>query len=233
MVQREGRAILHDISLTIDAHDFITVIGPNGAGKSMLLQCLMGFYEPDQGRVSRRPSLRIGYVPQRFVVDAVMPVTVNGFLSMRKSATEAARHRVMEEMGVAAVLHQPLHLLSGGTLQRVLLARALLDEPELLVLDEPAQNLDIAGQIALYQLLEQLYEKRRLAIFMVSHDLHLVMSRTRRVICLFHHICCSGEPHVVTQDPEFTSLFGPDMAHMMAVYQHAHNHRHGVEPDAG
>ena len=123
-------------------------------------------------------------------------------------------------------MNKPLHVLSGGELQRVLLARSLLGEPELLVLDEPAQNLDISGQLEFYKLLEKIYLERPLSILMVSHDLHMVMATTKQVVCLFHHICCSGEPQAVTKDPEFISLFGKDMANMMAVYQHSHNHSH-------
>ena len=119
-----------------------------------------------------------------------------------------------------------MSVLSSGELQRVLLARSLLNNPELLVLDEPAQNLDIAGQLTFYKLLETIYASHDLSILMVSHDLHLVMASTKQVVCLFHHICCSGEPHAVTKDPEFISLFGNDMANMVAVYQHSHNHTH-------
>lgn len=133
---------------------------------------------------------------------------------------------VAQEMGIEHLLRTPLYVLSGGELQRVLLVRSLMDNPELLVLDEPAQNLDIASQLTFYKLLERIYTERSLSILMISHDLHMVMAATKKVICLFHHICCSGEPHVVTQDPEFISLFGSDMANMMSVYQHSHNHTH-------
>lgn len=135
-------------------------------------------------------------------------------------------NETVAETGIEGLLDAQLHGLSGGELQRVLLARALLNTPELLVLDEPAQNLDIVGQIAFYKLLENIYKKRPLAILMVSHDLHMVMAATKKVICLFHHICCSGEPQVVTRDPAFTALFGTDMAKMLAVYHHEHNHSH-------
>jgi zinc transport system ATP-binding protein len=225
-VIRQGKHILKDVTLEIGQRDFITLVGPNGAGKSMLLTCLMGFYAPDSGTIQRKPGLRIGYVPQRLVPDHTMPITVGRFLTLRKHASSNAIRQVAEETSIAAILGKPLHVLSGGELQRTLLARALLDNPELLVLDEPAQNLDISGQLAFYKLLERIYAERLLSIFMVSHDLHMVMASTKTVVCLFHHICCSGEPHVVTQDPEFISLFGHDMARMMAVYSHHHGHEH-------
>ncbi len=231
-VFRERRAILKDVSFTIGERDFITVIGPNGAGKSMLLKCLMGFYEPDKGGVVRKRGVKIGYVPQSLTVDRVMPITVRRFLTLRKRADDPAIRKAGEETAVRALLAKPLHALSGGELQRVLLTRALLDSPELLILDEPAQNLDVSGQLAFYKLLERIYAERDLSILMVSHDLHLVMSCTRKVVCLFHHVCCSGEPQAVAKDPQFISLFGDDMARMMTVYHHTHDHRHDAGSNA-
>lgn len=226
---RRGKHILRDVSLMVGERDFVTVVGPNGAGKSMLLKALMGLEVVDSGTVTRAPDLRLGYVPQRLVPDPAIPLTVRRFLYLRKRVPEGALLQVAEETGVAAHLDCALAVLSGGELQRVLLARALLDSPDLLVLDEPAQNLDVGGQLAFYKLLEKLYRERGFSILMVSHDLHLVMASTRRVVCLFHHVCCSGEPHVVTRDPEFTALFGDDMARMMAVYHHEHHHDHEEE----
>jgi zinc transport system ATP-binding protein len=231
-VIRQGKQILKDVSVTVGAHDFITIIGPNGAGKSMLLKCLMGLYKPEEGSIVRKNGLRIGYVPQRLMADHTMPITVRRFLSLRKKADAASLQKAAHETGIGDILGRQLSVLSGGELQRVLLARSLLDNPELLVLDEPAQNLDISGQISFYKLLERIYNERKLSILMVSHDLHMVMASTKQVVCLFHHICCSGEPHVVTQDPEFISLFGRDMANMMSVYQHSHNHKHDGENHA-
>jgi len=225
-VIRGQRAILQDVSLHVAEEDFVTLIGPNGAGKSMLLQCLMRFYTPEQGSVQQRPGLRIGYMPQRLLPDAGMPIRVERFLRLRRQAPPATMDVVAAETGVSALLQRDLHVLSGGELQRVLLARALLGDPHLLVLDEPAQNLDIAGRVAFYKLLQHVYRRRRLGILMVSHDLHMVMASTRRVICLYHHVCCSGAPHLITRDPAFISLFGDDTARMMAVYHHSHDHRH-------
>ncbi len=232
VVIRQGTTILKNVSLTIGERDFITIIGPNGAGKSMLLQCLMGFYKPDSGLVTRRKDLKIGYVPQCFTPDHTMPITTKRFLRIRKKTDILSLKKISEETNIKYVLEKPLSVLSGGELQRVLLARSLLDKPKLLVLDEPAQNLDISSQLAFYKLLGRIYDKKKLSILMVSHDLHMVMASTKQVVCLFHHVCCSGEPQVVTKDPEFISLFGNDMANMMAVYQHSHHHHHEREGDA-
>ncbi len=191
---RDQQAVLENVSLTVGERDFITIIGPNGAGKSTLLKCLLGIYQPDKGVVTRKKNLQIGYVPQSVTADYSMPITAQRFLSLNKKCTPDFMRDISAKTNIENVIEKPLHALSSGQLQRVLLARALLDEPELLVLDEPAQNLDITGQLDFYQLLEQIYKERLLSILIVSHDLHLVMSRTKQVVCLFHHICCSGEP---------------------------------------
>ena len=225
-VVRLKEQILKDISIRIGEHDFITVIGPNGAGKSMLLKCLLGFYQPNTGSVMRRKNLRIGYMPQHLGFHRSMPISVERFLRLRKKVDALELKNILEETGTKRLIRRSLSVLSGGELQRVLLARSLLNDPDLLILDEPAPNMDISGQLAFYKLLETIYATRSLSILMVSHDLHLVMASTKQVVCLFHHICCSGEPQAVTKDPEFISLFGNDMANMVAVYQHSHQHTH-------
>lgn len=228
-VVRGKNHILKDVSLTIGTRDFTTIIGPNGAGKSMLLKCLLGLYPPDYGTVVKRPNLKIGYVPQRLVADKTMPMTVERFLTLGKKKDPKIFAKILEDTGIGSYIKKHLYILSGGEMQRVLLARALLHQPELLILDEPAQNLDIPGQLVFYKLLEEIYATRNISILMVSHDLHLVMASTKKVICLFHHICCSGTPQIVTKDPAFISLFGADMAQMMRVYNHHHDHHHHGE----
>ncbi|MGC6475665.1 MAG: ATP-binding cassette domain-containing protein [Parvibaculales bacterium] len=218
--------ILDGVSLELAQGDFVTLIGPNGAGKSMLLKCLLGLIRPDSGHVERQADLRIGYMPQSLSIDPVLPISVTYFLTMAGQNTEAEIAEIVQETDIKTLLNRQLHDLSGGELQRVLLARALLNQPQILILDEPAQNLDVTGQLAFYKNLEKIYQKRSITILMVSHDLHLVMSSSQRVICLYHHICCQGAPQAVTKDPEFTALFGQDMARMMAVYPHDHDHHH-------
>ena len=225
-VSRQGSKILENVSIRVGEHDFLTVIGPNGAGKSMLLKCLMGFYMPDTGAIHKMTGLRIGYVPQNFAPEHTMPISVRRFLCLRRKTEKAVLEKVVEETGILTMLDKPLFSLSGGERQRVLLARSLSDNPHLLVLDEPAQNLDISGQLAFYKLIEKIFKRRKVSILMVSHDLHLVMASTNEVVCLFHHVCCSGEPQIVAKDPEFISLFGEEMATMMAAYHHSHDHVH-------
>lgn len=231
-VVKNKQTILSNISLTIKNHDFITIIGPNGAGKSMLLKCLMGFYKPTKGMIDKKQNLRIGYVPQKLHCDATLPISVLAFIRLGQTQIiETELNTIIQETNIDSLLNKQLHILSGGQLQRVLLARSLIHNPHLLILDEPAQNLDIAGQLAFYKLLDSIYARRHLSILMVSHDLHMVMASSKQVICLYHHICCSGTPNMITKDPEFIALFGKDMAEMMAIYQHNHNHSHHNHSD--
>ena len=225
-VVRQGKAILNDVSLSIGERDFVTIIGPNGAGKTMLLKCLLGVIKPEQGQISTSGDLRIGYMPQDIGIPDTMPLTSHDFLTLCRDTSTEALHALAVELDIESYLYQPMRRLSKGEIQRVFLARALLSAPHLLLLDEPTQNLDISGQHAFYELLEKLYESKKMSIVMVSHDLHLVMRKTRRVICLFHHICCSGQPRALAQDPAFVSLFGKAADSMLAFYPHKHDHSH-------
>ena len=222
---RQERTILSNVSLKIDSGDFITLIGPTGAGKSMLLKTLLGLIKPDSGRVIRKDGLRIGFVPESLNIDPTLPLSVKRFLTLNANKDELD-DEIIAETNITDLLDRQMTNLSGGERQRVLLARALHAHPEILILDEPAQNLDMSGQLNLYALMEKIFELRKIAILMVSHDLHLVMSSTQKVVCLYEHICCSGEPQAVAKDPEFISLFGHDMARLLSVYPHAHDHSH-------
>jgi len=228
-LQRQNRTILSDVSLSIYEEDFITLIGPNGAGKSMLLKTLLGIVKPDSGTVHRRANMRIGFVPEQLNLEKTLPLPVHRFLTLGQITRLC--DETIQETEISDLLDRPMSVLSGGERQRVLLARALHQEPDILVLDEPAQNLDMRGQLNLYALMQKIYERRKIAILMVSHDLHLVMSSTQKVVCLYEHICCSGEPQAVARDPEFISLFGQEMSKLLSVYPHSHDHDHDHSRD--
>ena len=227
-VLKNQKSILKNIDIKINKNDFITIIGPNGAGKTMLLKCLMGFYKPNFGEIQKKDKIKIGYMPQSINIINTMPMTVKNFITVRKKYDDISFKQVISEVDISQLVNKQLSVLSGGEMQRVLLARSLLNNPDLLVLDEPAQNLDISGQLSFYKLIQEIYSKRNISILMVSHDLHLVMVSTKKVLCLSNHICCSGKPQQVAKDPEFISMFGKDMANMMAVYQHT-NHRSNID----
>ncbi|HEX7968302.1 MAG TPA: zinc ABC transporter ATP-binding protein ZnuC [Stellaceae bacterium] len=218
------RVALSDVSLALSPGEIVTVIGPNGAGKTTLLRVALGLQRPDAGRVRRRPGLRIGYVPQRLAVDETLPLTVRRFLALASRARPAMT-TALAEVGASHALDLPLQTLSGGELQRVLLARALLREPELLVLDEPVQGVDIAGQAELFALIRRIRDTRGCGVLLVSHDLHLVMAATDHVVCLNHHVCCSGHPEAVSRDPAYRALFGAAVDGF-ALYAHRHDHSH-------
>lgn len=231
-IWREGKAILDDVSLTVNAGDFITVVGPNGAGKTTLLKALLGLLPPQQGKVWRQRGLTIGYAPQQLAAALTFPLQLRRFLALNKRVSAAQVEEVADLTAITPHLNTPLAQLSGGEMQRALLARALIDNPALLALDEPVQNLDIGGELSFYRLLEEICDKREITVLMVSHDLHFVLRRSRQVVCLYHHICCSGAPQAVSKNPAFEALFGSELARLMAVYPHEHDHSHAHEHEA-
>ena len=221
-------ATLDRVNLAVRPGEIVTVIGPNGAGKTTLLRVMLGLTEPDSGQVTRRGKLRIGYMPQSIAIDDTLPLTVRRFLDLGGRVGRGRRRDVLEDVGVRHLLDQPLQRISGGEMQRVLLGRALLRDPELLVLDEPAQGLDVVGQADLYELIGQLRGRLGCGVLMVSHDLHLVMAAADRVVCLNHHVCCTGAPHDVAENPEYLALFPETRIASLGVYTHHHDHAHAV-----
>ena len=218
--------VLHGVSLRIERGEIVTVVGPNGSGKSTLLRCLIGAQRPTRGRILRSAGLRIGYVPQKLHIDPTLPITVRRFVDLPKRVTEAEAEDALAEAGAEGLDGRQMADLSGGQFQRVLLARAILTRPDVLLLDEPTQGLDQPGSAAFYQSLEGIRERLGCAIVMVSHDLHVVMSASDRVICLNGHVCCEGTPAVVSAAPAYRELFGTGTRGALALYRHDHDHAH-------
>jgi zinc transport system ATP-binding protein len=224
-VKFHDRWVLKHIGFSIYPKEIVTLIGPNGCGKTTLVKSMLGLLKANQGTITKATALKIGYMPQRFTVEQTLPITVGRFLALAQE--DLSNHQdLFHTLGMAHLLDTGLQNLSGGETQRVLMAYALLGEPNLLVLDEPIQGVDINGQIELYQLLLRLRDKLHCSIFMVSHDLHLVMANTDRVICLNQHICCQGKPESVLNDPAYLAMFGESAAHALALYSHKHDHQH-------
>ncbi len=221
------RLLLENINLKSNRGEILTVIGPNGAGKTTLLRVALGLLQPTSGSVNRQPNLTIGYMPQKLQLDPTFPLTVRRLLTLACNDKQKQILPLLQEVGAAQVIDAEMQHLSGGELQRVMLARALVREPNLLVLDEPVQGVDVHGQVELYQLISRIRDQRGCAVLMVSHDLHLVMAATDRVLCLNRHICCSGTPEAVTNDPAFVELFGAAAVQSLAIYVHDPNHNHG------
>jgi zinc transport system ATP-binding protein len=223
-----GSTVLERIDLAVRAGELVSLIGPNGSGKTTLIRVLLGFTRPDRGTVERQRGLRIGYVPQRLAIDRSLPLTAMRFLSLLGALPRARRQAALDEAGIGATADRAVQDLSGGEFQRLLLARALLAEPDLLVLDEPAQGIDVNGQVELYRRIAALRATRGCGILLVSHDLHLVMAETDTVVCINHHVCCTGKPESVANDPAYIALFGRSAAAALGVYAHRHDHEHDI-----
>ncbi|MEM9723955.1 MAG: ATP-binding cassette domain-containing protein [Pseudomonadota bacterium] len=238
-VRAGRRTVLRDVSLCVGAGEIVSLVGPNGGGKSTLLRAVIGAAKPAAGRITRRAATRLGYMPQKMAVDRTLPLDAAGFLGLGAPRASAAdRIAMLDRVDVAHSARTQLSDLSGGEMQRVLLARALLRDPDLLLLDEPTQGLDHRGAARFYRLIEEARRERGLAVLLVSHDLDVVMRASDRVICLNGHVCCAGAPDQVCAHPEYQRLFGPGAAgrsadqdadgeaveDAMAIYRHRHDH---------
>ncbi len=221
-----GHLVLDDIDLSVTRGEIVTIVGPNGSGKTTLLRAMIGALRPTAGRVVKAPGTSIGYVPQRLQIDGTMPLTVERFLGLAARRTKGDITAMLDLTGVADCSDRQIGRLSGGQLQRVLLARALVGSPDLLLLDEPTQGLDQPATAAFYRLITEVRAQLDCTILMVSHDLHVVFSASDRVICLNGHICCHGTPQTVASAPEYRALFGPGTQGTLALYRHAHDHAH-------
>jgi zinc transport system ATP-binding protein len=225
---RSGRSILQGVDIDIRPREIVTLIGPNGAGKTTLVRVLLGLERADSGTISRAPGLIIGYAPQRFDVDGAIPLTVARFIALGRNVGAGEIESTLAQVGAGALADRQLAELSGGELQRVILARALIRLPSLLVLDEPVRGVDYAGEAELYTLIGRLRTTNGFGVLLVSHDLHVVMAQSDQVICLNRHVCCSGVPQSVAQHPEYARLFGPQAARAFGLYQHHHDHSHNL-----
>jgi len=223
---RNGRWLVRGLDLSIAPAEIVTLVGPNGSGKSTTAKIVLNVLKPNEGSREVHPNLRIGYVPQKIEIDWTLPLSVERFMSITANLTEVEIDENLDCTSVAHLKHDQIRNLSGGELQRVLLARAIARKPNLLVLDEPAQGVDFSGEISMYELIKEIRDELQCSILLISHDLHIVMAATDRVICLNGHICCQGTPGVVAETNEYKHLFGERAVGTLAVYTHAHDHQH-------
>ncbi|MEO1694603.1 MAG: zinc ABC transporter ATP-binding protein ZnuC [Pseudomonadota bacterium] len=225
-IQRDGRWLVRGVSMALSPGEIVTLIGPNGAGKSTTAKIGLGILKPTEGRAARRSGLRLSYVPQKLSIDWTLPLTVERFMRLTGRLSDADIETALTETAVAHLTRAQMQTLSGGEFQRVLLARAIARKPDLLVLDEPVQGVDFAGEVALYDLIKTIRDRHGCGILLISHNLHVVMAATDRVICLNGHVCCSGTPTAVASTTEYMSLFGARAAPALALYEHDHDHVH-------
>ncbi len=224
-IRRDGRWLVRGVDFSISRGEVVTLIGPNGAGKSTTAKMAIGVLKADEGSVSRKRDLRIGYVPQKLAIDWTMPLTVRRLMTLTGPLKEPDILSALEATGIPHLAGSEVRHLSGGEFQRALLARAIARKPDLMVLDEPVQGVDFAGEAALYDLIRTIRNATGCGILMISHDLHMVMAGTDTVICLNGHVCCRGTPEVVSQSSDYAKLFGGN-ARALAVYNHQHDHTH-------
>lgn len=220
-----GQTVLSHVDFHINRGEIVTLVGPNGSGKSTLLRALIGAVGAT-GTITRAPGLRLGYVPQKLHIDPTLPMTVARFMGLPRRHSTADIHAALEQAGLPDLHQRQMAGLSGGQFQRVLLARAILDQPDLLILDEATQGLDQPGSAAFYRRIEELRQELNCAVLMVSHELHVVMSASDRVICLNSHVCCEGQPEHVASAPEYRAIFGSGTQGALALYRHDHDHGH-------
>ncbi|UJW73614.1 ATP-binding cassette domain-containing protein [Rhizobium sp. SL42] len=225
-VYRNGRWLVRGVDFCVRPGEIVTLIGPNGSGKSTSAKLAIGVLRADEGRVERKPGLRVGYVPQKLAVDWTMPLTVRRLMTLTGSLSPADIDAALNAVGIAHLSGAEVQHLSGGEFQRALLARAIARKPDILVLDEPVQGVDFSGEIALYDLITSIRNSTGCGILLISHDLHVVMAETDTVICLNGHVCCRGTPAAVSSSPEYMRLFGSKAGSTLAVYSHDHDHTH-------
>ncbi len=223
-----GKSLVRGVSLEVKKGEIVTLIGPNGSGKSTTAKIALGIYEKIDGKVKTYTD-KIGYVPQKISIDWTLPIRVLDFMTLTEELTQDEINTALNLTGVEHLKDKSLSNLSGGEFQRVLIARAISKQPELLVLDEPVQGVDFKGEIALYKLIKEISEKMKCGILLISHDLHVVMSATDFVICLNGHVCCSGTPHKVVQDNKYRELFGDRASNILSLYEHKHDHTHSQD----
>ena len=218
-IQYGNKKVLQNFNLLLAEREIVTIVGPNGSGKTTLFKAIIGTAPIKTGTVELKPNLKIGYVPQQLNIDRSLPITVDRFLRL----TQNKFKNTLKIVNIEDILNLQISNLSSGQMQRVLLASAILNRPDVLLLDEATRGLDQPGTAAFYHLVETIRKETGCAILMISHDLHVVMAASDRVICLNTHICCEGAPQAVARSPEYKALFGPDIDGAFALYQHSHS----------
>ena len=223
-VKYGGKKVLQNLHLSLTQREIVTIVGPNGSGKTTLFKAIIGTAPISSGKVILKPNLKIGYVPQQLNIDGSLPLTVSRFLQIAQNNNGKSLKQALAMVGIEDILKAQISKLSGGQMQRVLLARAIVNQPDVLLLDEATRGLDQPGAAAFYRLIENIRTDTGCAVLMISHDLHVVMAASDRVICLNGHICCEGAPQTVATSPQYKALFGTDVDGAFALYQHSHNH---------
>ena len=225
---QNNKWLVRGVSLEVKQGEIVTLIGPNGSGKSTTAKIALGIFKNTEGKVNKFTN-KISYVPQKISIDWTLPIRVIDFMSLIEEPSDDQINIALNLTSVEHLRNKNLSDLSGGEFQRVLIARAIAKQPDLLVLDEPVQGVDFKGEIALYELIKKISEELNCGILLISHDLHVVMSATDFVVCLNGHVCCSGTPQVVAKNNEYQELFGDRASSILSLYEHKHDHTHSTD----
>jgi ABC-type Mn2+/Zn2+ transport system ATPase subunit len=227
--------VLKNLSFKIEAGTITAIIGPNGAGKTTLIKAILGLIPIDEGEIfifgkSKKETCRHlrghhfncffhpGYVPQRYSFDKTFPITVNEFLELAlpQGVSKEKINLALEEIGMFSAKNKLLGALSGGQIQRVLIARAILGEPRIIFLDEPSFGIDIAGEKTFYELIRYLNEKYKSTCILVSHEIDIVFQYAHQVICLNKQLVCQGKPELVLSAETLKKVYGEEIT----LYKH-------------
>lgn len=213
---------INNVSFTVKKNNITTLIGPNGAGKTTIVRLMLGLEKPTSGEIIINPKLKIGYVPQKFNLSSDLPITVKKFLDLLapNNLTNDIKE-IHSFIDLERLKDQEISTLSGGQFQKIVLASSLLSKPDLIILDEPLQSLDVTSQQEFYQLISLIRKKLDITVFMISHDLFTVIKNSDQVICLNGHICCTGTPNAITPNSDFSNALSS-----LGFYTHHHDHKH-------
>lgn len=234
-VKFDNHVILDDVSFDVRRDSTLAIIGPNGAGKTILFKAILGLI-PFEGKVEWAPKVRIGYVPQKLYVSNDLPLTVSEFLGFKEKNMGKVT-QILDEVGLGEsntreahrghrLLNTRLGALSGGELQRVLIVFALLDQPNVLLFDEPTSGVDISGEETVYSLISKLKKEKDLTIIFISHELEVVYKHADTVLCLNKEKVCFGPPRDAIDKQSLAALYGEDI-HFYKHHNHENSHEHG------
>jgi zinc transport system ATP-binding protein len=219
-VEFNHNKILDCLNFTLEPSQTLAVIGPNGAGKTILFKALLGLV-PYSGQISWDKDVKIGYVPQRFSVESDLPLTVSEFFSLKKCESKDIIHALTHvnfKNNLKHILNSKLGTLSGGQLQRILIAWAIVDNPNVLLFDEPTTGVDISAEESIYNLLHNLQKEHQMSILLISHELQVVYRYATNVLCLNKEGICFGPPHKTLTEKNLAQLFGENTS----IYHHQH-----------
>lgn len=220
-----SKIILENVSFSLSEGLITTLIGQNGAGKTTIAKMILGLAKPDSGKIAINKDIAMGYVPQKLDYYKALPMDAKSLLLMLAPNYSKDSFDYLDQVfKFNHLLNQDIAKLSGGQLQKMMLVATILSKPDLLILDEPTQYLDVSSQQQFYRIIDWVKKTQKISIFIISHDLFAVMKNSDEVICINEHICCSGKPSAIKSDPALAKAIGGEIG--MYIHKHDHEHDH-------